>query len=77
VRAIWSEESPGPAKQMNAIRILIVDVTRWSGRDCTACCWKQPGIAVVGEARNGREAVTKARELKPRRGDHGLHLCPS
>ena len=50
---------------MNATRILIVDDHEMVRKGLHSVLDEQPDIKVVGEARNGREAVTKARELKP------------
>jgi len=50
---------------MKAINILIADDHEMVRKGLRSVLEEQPGLAVTGEARNGREAVTKARELRP------------
>ncbi|MFQ6058798.1 MAG: response regulator [Anaerolineae bacterium] len=50
---------------MNKIRVLLADDHTILREGIRALLAAQPDIEVVGEASNGREAVAKARELKP------------
>lgn len=47
------------------IKLLIVDDHPVVRRGISLCLAKQPHLEIVGEAADGREAVRKARELKP------------
>jgi two-component system nitrate/nitrite response regulator NarL len=47
------------------IRILVVDDHPVVRRGISSCLTKQPGLEIVGEAGDGREAVRKARDLQP------------
>jgi DNA-binding NarL/FixJ family response regulator len=50
---------------VSTVRILIADDHSMVRRGLRALLESQPGWVVVDEAVNGREAVTKAKELKP------------
>ena len=50
---------------MKRLRILIADDHALVRRGIREVLHSRPGWRVVGEAANGREAITKARELKP------------
>ncbi|MDP6823433.1 MAG: response regulator transcription factor [Dehalococcoidia bacterium] len=50
---------------MEEIRLLIVDDHMVVRDGLVAMLQREPDLAVAGEARNGREAVDKARELNP------------
>lgn len=47
------------------IRLLVVDDHPVVRKGIVSCLAKQPGIELIGEAADGREAVRKARELQP------------
>jgi DNA-binding NarL/FixJ family response regulator len=47
------------------IRVLIADDHDAVRRGIRALLATEPGIEVVGEARNGQEAITKARQTRP------------
>ena len=49
----------------NAMRVLIADDRSRSRRGLRALLATQPGIQVVGEARDGREAVRLVEERRP------------
>ena len=50
---------------MSAIKTLIVDDNAGFRRRVSELLTSEPDIAVVGEAADGREALRKARQLKP------------
>jgi DNA-binding NarL/FixJ family response regulator len=50
---------------MKAARVLVADDFEVSRRGVRALLEARPGLEVCGEAVNGREAVDKARQLKP------------
>jgi two-component system nitrate/nitrite response regulator NarL len=50
---------------MNRIRVMVVDDHPVVRRGISLCLSRQPQLEIVGEAGNGREAIQKARELKP------------
>ena len=50
---------------MGAIRVLLVDDQQIVRQGLAMILRYAPGIEVVGEASNGREAITAARELEP------------
>ena len=47
------------------IRVLLADDHPIIRRGLVSCLSSHPGLAVVGEAANGREAIQKAKELMP------------
>jgi DNA-binding NarL/FixJ family response regulator len=49
----------------NRIKILVADDHPVVRKGITACLARQTTVEIVGEAADGREAVRKARELKP------------
>lgn len=52
-------------KRGQAIRILVVDDSDFMRYSIASLLARDPGLAVVGEARNGQEAVTLSFSLKP------------
>ena len=70
---------------MAKIRILIADDHEIIRRGLRAALEPEPGMTVVGEAQNGRQAITLARELQPdvmlldvKLGDmEGTEVCAS
>ena len=50
---------------MNALRVLVVDDEPLGRRAIRQLLLSQTDVEVVGEARNGREAVRLLQELKP------------
>lgn len=54
-------EIPGPKK----IRVLVADDSALMRRTLTTLINAEPGLCVIGAARDGEDAVRKARELRP------------
>lgn len=51
--------------EKSAIRVLVVDDHQQVRIAISALLRRQPGIAVIGEAIDGRQAIEKTRELHP------------
>lgn len=56
---------PGPQASAARIRVLLADDQPLFRRAIATLINEQPEFTVVGEAENGRDAVSKAHELKP------------
>ncbi len=50
---------------MNAIRVLVVDDHDLFRRGLMEVVEQEPDLEVIGEARNGREAIERVEELSP------------
>jgi two-component system nitrate/nitrite response regulator NarL len=58
--------SPGPARKgKDPIRVLLADDHPVVRRGLSACLARHKHLQIVGEAADGQEALTKARELNP------------
>lgn len=60
-----SVETPSPPSADGALRVLLVDDHEVMRRGLRILLSSQPGVEVVGEASNGREAVDAAERLRP------------
>ncbi len=56
---------PAPSAVRNAIRVLVVDDHPVVRRGLSVCLARQEHFQIVGEAADGQEAISKARELSP------------
>ncbi len=59
------DTSPGQRPRNGVIRILIVDDHAIVRKGISALLATEPGLEVVGEARDGREAIAEAQRLAP------------
>lgn len=64
-KLIDSIEKPTYESSENQIKVLIVDDSRIICERMTEILEKDPGIKIVGTARNGKDALKKLRELEP------------
>src|SRR5689334_3031224 len=55
----------GPHNPMNSIRVLVADDSALMRQTLRRVISAEPGMEVVGIARDGEDAVAKARELRP------------
>ncbi|KJS33762.1 MAG: hypothetical protein VR64_00290 [Desulfatitalea sp. BRH_c12] len=60
-----TRKSPSPVSKETGIRVLFADDHKVIRQGLIQLIAKQPDIAVVGEAANGREALELARQLRP------------
>ena len=64
--ALGADDSGGPTKEMNIVQLLLVDDHAMMRKGLRSVLDAYPDIQVVGEARDGIEAVKLAGELRPR-----------
>jgi NarL family two-component system response regulator LiaR len=62
---VWTSGTVGPSAGQDLIRVLVADDHAIVRKGLCALLATEPGIEVVGEAREGQEAITEAKRLQP------------